>query len=132
VSATATVNLLNPLPVISSLGPSSINTGLEYTIEIKGTGFVKSSQVMLGGTAVPPKAVRFRSGTDLQLTGTNAAAAGTNLQGTVVNPDPGTATSKAKALTVQPHKRLLKARSWLSSAFNLTPSETFMPGYVLK
>ena len=97
VFATAAVTLLNPDPVISSLSSTSINTGLAYVLDLKGTGFLPASQVMWNGKAVTSK---FVSSTDLQISGISTLAAGTSVNLNVVNPDPGAATSNTRALTV--------------------------------
>jgi uncharacterized protein (DUF1800 family) len=99
LTGSATVTVVNPAPVISSLSPSSINTGLAYVIDIKGTGFLSTSQVMWAGKTV---ASTFISATDLQIQGTSTLAAGTKVAVTVVNPDPGGATSNTATLTVNP------------------------------
>ncbi len=94
----ATVTLLNSAPVITSLSPSSVNTGLAYTVNLNGTGFLASSQVLFDGKSAT--GVKFVSSTQFQLTGISALAAGTKIAVTVVNPDPGTKTSGTATLTV--------------------------------
>jgi uncharacterized protein (DUF1800 family) len=92
------VTLLNPLPAISSLSPANVNTGLAYSVSVNGTGFVPGSEVMFNGA--PASGVSVVSGTLIQLTGTSTAAAGTKILVSVVNPDPGSATSGTATLTV--------------------------------
>jgi uncharacterized protein (DUF1800 family) len=99
LSGSATVAVLNPAPVIASLSPGSINSGLAYTVDIKGSGFLSTSQVMWTGKTV---ASTYISATDLQIQGTSTLAAGTKVALTVVNPDPGGATSNTATLTVNP------------------------------
>ena len=99
-TGSAKVTLENPLPVISSLTPNSINTGLAYAVAVKGSGFIASSQVMFDGK--PVTGAKFVSSTEIDLTGTSVAAAGSKIAVTVVNPDPGGATSEARTLTVEP------------------------------
>jgi uncharacterized protein (DUF1800 family) len=98
ISGSTQITLLNPAPAISSLSPSSVNTGLPYTVNVVGTGFVPSSQVLFNGA--PVAGVTFVSATQLQLTGTSTAAAGTKIAVTVTNPDPGTKTSGTANLSV--------------------------------
>ena len=87
------------VPAIASLSPNFINTGLGYTIDIKGNGFLATSQVMWGGAAVKST---FISSTDLQVKGTSTLAAGAKVSVAVVNPNPGGATSNAASLAVNP------------------------------
>jgi uncharacterized protein (DUF1800 family) len=94
----ATVTLLNPIPAITSLSPSSVNTGLAYSIALKGTGFLASSQVLFDGKAAT--GAKFVSATEIDLTGTSTLTAGTKIAVAVVNPDPGTKTSGTATLTV--------------------------------
>jgi hypothetical protein len=49
LAGTAIITVLDPLPVISSLSMSNINTGLAYVLDIKGTGFMTDYTVMLDG-----------------------------------------------------------------------------------
>jgi len=93
----ATVTLQNPTPAITSLAPSSINTGLAYAIAVKGSGFTAASQVQWNGSAV---ASTFVSSGEIDLSGTSTLAAGTKISVTVVNPDPGGSTSGARTLSV--------------------------------
>ena len=61
---TATVTVLDPSPVISSLSPNYVNTALQYTVDLLGSGFMSSYKVMLDTTEVPYK---FISSTDIQI-----------------------------------------------------------------
>lgn len=97
-AATAAVTIDNPVPNITSLTPSYVNTGLGYQVDIVGTGFLSTSQVMWGTT---PVTFKFVSATDLQIKGTSNAAANTTAAITVVNPGPGGATSNARTLTIK-------------------------------
>jgi uncharacterized protein (DUF1800 family) len=98
VVGSTTVTLLNPAPAISSLAPSGVNTGLAYTVVLKGSGFLPSSQVQFNGLAAT--GAKFVSSGEIDLTGTSTAAAGTKISVTVVNPDPGAKTSGTATLTV--------------------------------
>ncbi len=95
--SSSTLTLLNPAPVITSLAPNYINTGLAYHITVNGTGFLATSKLTFNGVAV---AATYVSGTQFTLTGTSALAAGTKIPITVINPDPGGATSNTANLTV--------------------------------
>lgn len=98
IAGTATVALLNPIPSITSLTPSTINQNLAYDISLKGAGFLKTSQVLFDGQ---PAVSKYVSDTELRLTGTIGAAGGTKIAVTVLNPDPGAKTSSARTLAVQ-------------------------------
>ena len=73
------------VPAIAGLSPTVIVTGLGYTIDIKGSGFLRTSRVMWNGAAVTFK---FISNRDLQVSGAATMAAGANVSITVVNPNP--------------------------------------------
>jgi uncharacterized protein (DUF1800 family) len=96
--ASATVTLQNPLPVIASLTPNSMNVGLASTVVIAGTGFLPASILQFGGQPVPPAKYVVKSTTEIDYTDTPSAAS--QQQVTVVNPNPGGATSNGKTLTI--------------------------------
>lgn len=92
----AVVTLQNPVPSLSTVTPNAVNIGT-FTVVLKGTGFVPSSRILLGGSAV---ATTFVSDTGLKLTLTDNTARSTDIG--VVNPDPGTVTSNKKSFTIMP------------------------------
>jgi hypothetical protein len=94
LSATAIVDVLNPIPAISGVQPSSINTGA-FSLTVTGSNFVSGAQVMLAGAALTTS---FVSSTQLTATG-NAASPGT-FAVSVTNPDPGSASSGSVNLLV--------------------------------
>jgi uncharacterized repeat protein (TIGR01451 family) len=101
-STTASTTVNNPVPVISSLSPSSSFTGVEsFTLTVNGTNFVDGSQVQWNGM---DRATTFVSSTMLTaaVPAADIAAAGT-IPVTVVNPAPGDGTSNAIdfSITVQ-------------------------------
>jgi len=89
VSATAAVTLWNPIPVLSSINPTSTNTG-GFTLTVIGSAFLSGAQVLLNST---PLTTTFVSSTQLTATG-NASTAGT-FPVAVQNPNPGSAISPA-------------------------------------
>jgi uncharacterized protein (DUF1800 family) len=100
LSGSATITLLDPAPIISSLAPSAnINTGLKYTVDIMGSNFMPSYTVMLDGAATTSK---FVSSTDIQISGLSTAAVGTHIAVTVAdaNTSMGGKTSNAVNLNV--------------------------------
>ncbi len=94
LSSSVTVDVLNPIPSISGIQPSPINTGA-FWITVSGANFVSGAQVTLAGSAL---ATSFVSSTQLTATG-NASTSGT-FAVTVMNPNPGSATSNSVNLQV--------------------------------
>lgn len=97
VSGTSTVTLLNPIPAIISVSPTTLNTGDINTI-ITGKNFLSGSTVTFGGVALT---TTYISSTQLQITGNTSLAAGTVQPLTVTNPNPGSYLSTLN-YTVQP------------------------------
>jgi uncharacterized protein (DUF1800 family) len=95
--ASVTVNLQNPLPVVTSVTPNPVNPG-NVTITVNGTGFAKGAAIYFAGAALP---TTFVSDTKLTATGTVAMPAGRLAAVKVVNPNPGTATSTPIAAPVR-------------------------------
>jgi uncharacterized protein (DUF1800 family) len=121
VSGKATVTLLNPTPVITSLDPKTLTYG-EQAIVINGDGFVAGSQVKMNGVALPTK---FLSNKQLAATATLTPTPGGRAAFTVFNPDPGNDTSVPAAAAVGPAHpkvsylaaaRFLEQASWGPSA----------------
>ncbi|HXW18375.1 MAG TPA: IPT/TIG domain-containing protein [Candidatus Acidoferrales bacterium] len=94
LSSSVTVDVLNPIPSISGIQPSPITTGA-FSITVSGSNFVAGAQVTLAGSALT---TAFVSSTQLTATG-NASTAGT-FAVTVVNPNPGSASSNSVNLQV--------------------------------
>ena len=86
-SASSSVTLLNPTPVLAGISPASTNLG-SYTLTVTGSGFVSGAQVLVGNSALT---TTYLSSTQLTATGT-ASAAGT-YSVTVQDPDPGSSIS---------------------------------------
>ena len=90
VSASATVTLLNPYPTVASTSPANVAVGA-FTLTINGSGFVPGAQVLFGGV---PLVTTYVSATRLTASGTaTGAQSGDQIPVTVMNPDPGSATS---------------------------------------
>ena len=84
---TATVSFINPVPVLTSITPSTIGTGA-FQISLNGSGFVNTSTVSFGGT---PLKVTYASPLLISAVG-NVSTAG-DVTVTVTNPAPGGGTS---------------------------------------
>lgn len=89
VSASVQATLLNPVPAVSAISPSPVNSG-PFLVTVVGAGFVSGATVNFAGTALP---TTFLSSTELTASG-NATVSQTGMVAvTVTNPDPGSATS---------------------------------------
>jgi len=86
VQDTSSVILLNPLPIVSSVSPGTIDVG-PFTIQVIGSNFVNGAQVMMGTSALT---TTFVSATDVTASGTASASQVGNVPVTVMNPAPGT------------------------------------------
>ena len=92
-----TVNLQNPLPVVTSVTPNPVNPG-NVTITVNGTGFAKGATIYFAGAALP---TTFVSDTELTASGTVAMPVGRLAAVKVANPNPGAATSTPLAVPVR-------------------------------
>ena len=95
-SSTGTVTLSNPLPVVTAVLPTTVPVG-DFTLVVSGQKFVSGAVVSFGGTFLP---TQFVSTAELIATGTATSAQAGTVQVTVINPDPGSATSNQFALQV--------------------------------
>jgi hypothetical protein len=98
-SVNFTVNSSNPVPVVSSLSPSSLTAGASaQTLTINGSNFVSGSTVTYNGVG---HAATFASAgqTTIQLTAGDLATAG-SYPVVVTNPGPGGGASNSVNFTV--------------------------------
>jgi len=95
-TATATASLLNPIPHLSGVSPTTINVG-NFTITAGGSGYVNGSVIVFGGQFLP---TTFHSSTQLTATGTATDLQIGAVQVTVQNPNPGSMTSNAVPVQV--------------------------------
>ena len=93
-TGSATVTLLNPVPTLGAILPTSVATG-GFAINVSGSGFVGGAQVLLGGS---PLAATFISAN--QLTASGSVSSAGNFAVTVMNPDPGSSVSNTLNLIV--------------------------------
>ena len=96
-SGSATVTLNNPVPVLESLTPTTVTSGVAAQFTLKGSGFMNGSVVNFGSRQLP---TTYISTTQLSATVTATAAEVGTIPVTVTNPNPGTATSSAINVTV--------------------------------
>lgn len=95
-TSTGTVTISNPQPLVTQVLPSNIPVG-NFTLVVSGQNFVNGAVVAFGGTFLP---TTFVSSKQVTATGTATAADTGTVQITVINPDPGSATSNAFSLEV--------------------------------
>jgi hypothetical protein len=89
----------NPVPVVTSLSPTSATVGgAQFTLTVNGSGFISSSQVQWNGANRP---TTFVNSTKLQATidPTDIAAVGTAIV-TVTTPAPGGGTSTGLTFSI--------------------------------
>jgi uncharacterized protein (DUF1800 family) len=96
VSASSGVTLLNPIPQVSGVTPSSVNVGT-FTLTISGGEFVNGATVSFGGTNL---STTFVSSTQLTASGTATSTQVGSVAVKVTNPDPGAASSNGVSAEV--------------------------------
>lgn len=94
-SGSAQVNILNPVPVVTSAAATLVS-GTSYALNVVGTSFVDGAQIQVGGTNVT---TTFVSSTDLQATITVPSGT-TTLSVAVINPNPGSSVSNSATAAV--------------------------------
>ncbi len=118
-SITSTTN--NPVPVASSLAPSSAAAGsAAFTLTVNGSNFINGSVVRWNGNA---RTTTFLNGTQITaaITAADVASQGTNTV-TVFNPTPGGGTSGNLTFTVN------AASNPVPTTTSLSPSSTAAGG----
>jgi len=86
-------------PVISSVSPDQVNTGLPFNLTITGTGFPSPAKVVFDDKT--PVTLVSQTATQIVVKGTSASAAGTAIHVTVASSTAGTtAASNAKTVSV--------------------------------
>ena len=93
-TGSSAVTLQNPLPVLASIAPATVPAGA-FAITVNGGGFVSGAQVLLAGA---PLATTFISSSKLTAAGTESSAG--IFAVSVMNPNPGGATSVSQNLQV--------------------------------
>jgi uncharacterized protein (DUF1800 family) len=104
-SAAAAVTLQNPIPLVTSVSPNPITVG-NFSLTVMGSNFVNGATVVFGGDFLT---TTFVSSTQLTATGTALTAQVGTVTVAVENPDPGSATSTATNLTVNPGSSAVSA-----------------------
>ncbi len=116
IPGSVTVSVLNPIPIINTVNPSSFSEGTS-TITVSGSQFVYGAQILWNGAPVP---TTFVSNTEL------AAAIAAPNPGTyplmINNPDPGSANSAAVSEVVGPGKVVLTLQTNAGTSVRVTNS----------
>ncbi len=103
-SGSAAVTLQNAVPVINSVSPTTVSTGVQFLLTVNGTGFTSGSVVNFGTTAL---ATTYIATTQLTAIGTATTAQVGTVPVTVTNPNPGGATSApVNVLVVGPNSNI--------------------------
>ncbi len=117
------VSVLNPIPIVTTITPGSFSEGMAQIV-VNGSAFVYGAQILWNGTAVP---TTYISGSQL------VAVITENTPGTypvtVVNPDPGSASSKSVNALVQPGQVMIQLRPSetsvrVNNTITITPTVT--------
>ena len=117
------VNVLNPIPIVTTITPGAFSEGMAQ-IAVNGSAFIYGAQILWNGVAVP---TTFISGNQLMAVITE------NTPGTypvtVVNPDPGSASSQKVNALVQPGQVVIKLQPSetsvrVNNTINITPTVT--------
>jgi uncharacterized protein (DUF1800 family) len=123
----------NAAPVIKSLDPELINQG-PFSLTISGTGFVSGTKATFGGVAL---ATTFISSTQIKVSGSTSAPAGTQLPLTVTNPPPdgGSSTWIRKVwppVYVEVFPKTVKLATGAPQTFNAYVHNTTSPAVIWK
>jgi uncharacterized protein (TIGR03437 family) len=99
VSNSLTFTIFNPMPVLSSINPSSVNAGgMAFMLQANGSGFNASSVVRFNGSDRTTTFVN--SGQVTAMISADDISEGGSASITVFNPSPGGGTSGAQTLTI--------------------------------
>jgi Bacterial Ig-like domain (group 3) len=96
-----TSSSITPLPILASVSPANVYAGgPAYSMQLTGSGFTSSSQVLVNGN---PRATTFVNGTSLtaQVLASDIAAVG-QLNVQVTTPAPGGGTSNYVYVSIKP------------------------------
>ena len=119
-SGSISESIWNPIPNVTSGTATQSGTTSNFLIDVKGTGFVPGASIEVAGVAVA--STSFISATELQANYT-ASASGTSAV-TVVNPNPGSATSASANVIFTILKSSLAAASRLLDQSSFGPTLT--------
>ncbi len=125
-----TVTAVNPIPVLSSMGPNTIKAGSPgFTLTLTGSNFISSSSVLFNNTPVSGTLVD-NSRIDASIPGTAIQIAG-SFPVVVQNPGPGGGSSGTLNFTVTPASNAtpLPDGSYGKTYEDLIPPDATIPSY---
>ena len=118
VSSSLSVDVLNVLPVLSSGSVTQAAPGTSFSLDVRGSGFLPTSQLQAASASVP---TTFLSSTELQST-IRVAPGSTTLNVAILNPNAAQTSPVSKTLLVQAMPTVS-----LSQAARLLDQTTFGP-----
>ena len=126
ITASYSLNIVNPVPVITSVSPAIVPAGSTTAVTLTGTGFVPGTVIQVNGAAAP---TTYQSATSViaQIT---SAAGSTTLSLLGQNPSPVGGTAKAFSLAVGSIQVINESAPGSSGPIALGVSTTFTTGLV--
>ncbi len=112
-----TLNLINPVPTVTSTSPVHLRAGGTQTVTLTGSGFVPGTTVTMNGTTYPTKYVSYNSAT-VAITLPGNATGRDTLQ--VANPAPGGGAGTTFTMSLKPESVTVTATNADGSANNGT------------
>ena len=117
------VAVLNPIPIVNSITPGSFSEG-QAQVVVNGSAFVYGAQILWNGV---PVSTTYLSGTQLVAIVTEFTPG--TYPVTVVNPDPGSASSQKINALVQPGQVVIKLQPTetsvrVNNTITITPTVT--------
>jgi uncharacterized protein (DUF1800 family) len=119
VTSSISLQLLNPMPVLSS-GSISSASATTYTLSFQGTGFVAASQLLVNSIAAT---ITSLSATQITATVASTLLSGASAAVQVSNPSPGAALSQVISVGIPPQP------TGLIAAARFLDQSTFGPSF---
>jgi hypothetical protein len=95
-----TFQVVNPVPVLNSISPSSVTAGApNFVLTLTGSNFVSSSTILVNGTPVQPNSYPAPTSASVDIPASAVSTVGP-VSITVSNPTPGGGTSAPQTLNV--------------------------------
>ena len=126
ITASYSLNIVNPVPVITSVSPAIVPAGSTTPVTLTGTGFVPGTVIQVNGAAAP---TTYQSATSV-IAQVTAAAGSTTLSLLGQNPSPVGGTAKAFSLAVGSIQVINETAPGTSGPIALGVSTTFTTGLV--
>jgi hypothetical protein len=95
-----TFQVVNPVPVLSSISPGSVTAGApSFTLTLTGSSFVSTATVLINGVATQPNSYPSTNTASVLIPASAVSAVGT-VQVAISNPAPGGGSSASQTLNV--------------------------------